>query len=259
MSFKNILTISICLLLLNPLNAGVRWGKTGHRTVGAIADSHLNGKTKRAIKKLLNQESLAFVSTFPDEIKSDDHYDQFNTWHYINMPLDTNYDTTKQNPEGDLISGIAHCKAVLQNKNATDADKAFYLRMLVHLVGDLHQPMHIGLIEDRGGNDFKVQWQYRDTNLHSVWDSKIIDAYGMSYTELANSADYLTKAQVKALQQGTVTDWVNETHQLTKTVYATVKEGDNLRYDYSYTYLNVTRKQLQIAGIRLAKVLNDIF
>jgi hypothetical protein len=131
--------------------------------------------------------------------------------------------------------------------------------MLVHLIGDLHQPMHIGLKEDRGGNGFKVQWQYRDTNLHSVWDSKIIDAYGMSYTELANSADYLTKAQVKALQQGTVADWVNETHQLTKTVYSTVKEGDNLRYDYSYIYLNVTRKQLQIAGIRLAKVLNDIF
>lgn len=259
MTFKNIFTLTICIFLLNPLNAGVRWGKTGHRTVGAIADSHLNGKTKRAIKKLLHQESLAFVSTFPDEIKSDDQYNRFSTWHYINIPLEADYDATKQHPEGDLVSGIAHCKAVLQNKNSSDVDKAFYLRMLVHLIGDLHQPMHIGLAEDRGGNDFKVQWQFRDTNLHSVWDSKLIDDYGMSYTELADNATYLSKAQVKAIQQGTVTDWVNETHQLTRTVYATVNEGDNLRYDYSYTYLNVARKQLQVAGIRLAKVLNNIF
>jgi hypothetical protein len=119
--------------------------------------------------------------------------------------------------------------------------------------------MHVGLAGDRGGNDIKVQWQFRDTNLHSVWDSKMIDAFGMSYTEMANNADYLTRNQVKAIQKGSVVDWVNETQQLTQEVYASVNEGDHLRYEYSYKYFNMVRSQLQKGGIRLAKVLNDLF
>lgn len=258
MTTKGFFAIVFSVLLLMPSNASAIWGKTGHRTVGAIADTYLKGSTKRALKKLLNHESLAFVSTYSDEIKSDDRYKSFGSWHYINMPLDANYDVTKQNPKGDLVSGIEKCKTVLLDDNASQDDKAFYLRMLIHLIGDLHQPMHIGLAQDRGGNDFKVQWHFRDTNLHKVWDTKILEDYGMSYSELAENAAYLSKAEVKAIQGGTVIDWVNDTHQLTRKVYATVKEGDNLRYNYSYEYLNVTRKQLQIAGIRLAKVLNEV-
>lgn len=258
MTTKNFFAIVFSILVLMPLNAGAIWGKTGHRTVGAIADNYLKGSTKRALKKLLNHESLAFVSTYSDEIKADDRYKSFASWHYINMPLDVEYDVTKQNPKGDLVSGIEKCKTVLLDANASQDDKAFYLRMLIHLIGDLHQPMHVGLAQDRGGNDFKVQWHYRDTNLHKVWDTKILEDYGMSYSELANNTAYLSKAEIKTIQDGTVIDWVNDTHVLTRKVYATVKEGDNLRYDYSYQYLNVARKQLQIAGIRLAKVLNEV-
>ncbi|RIA09954.1 S1/P1 nuclease [Flavobacteriaceae bacterium MAR_2010_72] len=259
MNLKGIFTLILILSFLHPLNAGAKWGKTGHRTVGAIADQYLNTKAKREIKRLLDHESLAFVSTYADEIKSDKRYSKFYTWHYINMPLDADYEVSKQHPEGDLVSGIAYCKSVITDKNATDEDKAFYLRMLIHLIGDLHQPMHIGLEEDRGGNDFKVQWQFRDTNLHSVWDSKMIDDYGMSYMELAHNADHLSKAQIKAIQEGSVIDWVNETHILTREVYSSVTAGDNLRNDYMYRYFNVARKQIQIAGIRLAKTLNELF
>lgn len=252
-------TLVLSLFLITTTNAGVKWGPTGHRTVGEIASKHLTSKAKREIKRLLNKESLALVSTYADEIKSDKRYNKFYTWHYINMPLVADYDASKQNPEGDLVSGIEFCKSVIKDQNASDEDKAFYLKLLVHLIGDLHQPMHIGLEEDKGGNDFKVQWFYKDTNLHSVWDSKMIDDYDMSYMELANNADYLTKSQIKELQNGTVIDWVNETHKLTRQVYTSVNQGDNLRYEYSYKFLNVARKQIQIAGIRLAKTLNELF
>jgi len=80
--------------------------------------------------------------------------------------------------------------------------------------------MHIGLQEDKGGNDFKVQWFYEDSNLHRVWDTDMIESFNMSYNELAENADVLTKKQVKAIQKGSLIDWVNETHQLTKKVYA---------------------------------------
>jgi len=259
MKFKFLIALLISLFLLYPLNAGTKWSSTGHRTVGLIASKYLTPKAKREIKRLLNRESLALVSTYADDIKSDKRYDKFYTWHYINMPLDADYDISKQNPDGDLVSAIEFCKSVIRDKNASDVDKAFYLKLLIHFIGDLHQPMHVALEEDKGGNDFKLKWFYQDTNLHTVWDRKMIDDYGMSYSELANNADYLASEQIKEIQKGTVIDWVNETHKLTREVYASVKEGDNLRYEYSYKFMNVARKQIQIAGIRLAKTLNDLF
>ena len=259
MKYKIITTLFLSFAFINTMNTSAKWSATGHRTVGQIASQYLTPKAKREIKRLLNKESLALVSTYADDIKSDKRYNKFYTWHYINMPLDADYDVSKQNPEGDLVSGIAYCKSVITDKNASDEDKAFYLKLLIHFIGDLHQPMHVGLEEDKGGNDFKVKWFYSDTNLHSVWDRKMIDDYGMSYSELAKNRDYLSKDQIKELQKGTVIDWVNETHKLTREVYAYTKEGDNLRYEYSYKFMNVARKQMQLAGIRLAKTLNDLF
>lgn len=235
------------------------WSATGHRVVGKIADNYLKGKAKREIRKLLKRKSLAFVSTYADEIKSDKRYNEFYTWHYINMPMDSNYEDSEKNPSGDLVTGINHCIKVIKDKNASDDDKAFYLKLLIHLVGDLHQPLHIGLAEDKGGNDFKVQWFYNDTNLHRVWDSQMIDNYDMSYNELAENADILSRTQVKAIQKGSIIDWVNETHELTRKVYANVKPDDNLRYRYSYDNFTTVRTQLQKGGIRLAKILNDLF
>ena len=234
------------------------WGATGHRVVGEIANNYLKGKTKRAIKKLLDGKSLAFVSTFGDDIKSDKRYNKFYTWHFVNMPFDQDYEHAHKNEAGDLVTGIEYCKAVIQDKNSSDDDKAFYLKLLVHFMGDLHQPMHVGLEEDKGGNDFKVQWFYKDSNLHRVWDSDMIDGFDMSYTELAKNIDLLDRKEIKALQQGTIVDWVNETHQLTKKIYKSAEPDENLRYRYSYDYFTTVRSQLQLAGIRLAKVLNDI-
>lgn len=261
MTYRFAFILFITTLFLSPstLNSAPIWGKTGHRVVGAIAENYLTAKTKRKLAKLLDNRSLAFSSTFADEIKSDDRYDSFYTWHYINMPFTTTYELSEKNPKGDLVSGITFCKNIIQDETSSEDDKSFYLKLLIHLIGDLHQPMHIGLEEDRGGNDIKLQWQFKDTNLHSVWDSKMIDDYGMSYTELADTVDHLSKNEVQEIQEGTVVDWVNETQQLTKKVYGSVKEGDNLRNEYSYLYFDTVRAQLQKGGIRLAKVLNELF
>lgn len=255
-----VLALSIFLFLSYTASASeIIWGQTGHRTVGEIASKYLTSKTKRKIRKLLKGQSLAFVSTFADEIKSDRKYSAFYTWHFINMPMDSNYEDSKKNPKGDLVTGIKKCLEVIQDKDSTTKDKAFYLKMLVHLIGDLHQPLHIGLEEDRGANRFNVKWFGQKTNLHSVWDTKMIEGFNMSYIELAKNAEELSKEQVKAIKEGTLINWVDETHKLTKKVYASAKKDENLRYKYSYDYLTTVRKQLQKAGIRLAKVLNDAF
>ncbi len=110
---------------------------------------------------------------------------------YTIPPLVGNYEDSKKNGKGDLVSGIEYCKKIIVDKNASDDDKAFYLKLLIHLIGDLHQPMHIGLQKDKGGNDFKVQWFYEDSNLHRVWDTEMIESFNMSYNELAENADVL--------------------------------------------------------------------
>lgn len=258
---KNILCfIAAFVLVISMVKAeNPDWGATGHRTVGQIADNYLKGKTKRKIAELLNGESLAMVSTFGDDIKSDKRYNKFYTWHYVNMPFDVDYQDSEKNPSGDLVTGIEKCKAVILDDKASKEDKVFYLKLLVHFIGDLHQPMHVGRKEDKGGNTVQVQWFGSGTNLHSVWDSKMIEHYNMTYTELTDNANEISKEQVAFLQQGTTVDWVNDTHEFAMEVYATANKGDKLGYKYMYHNFGLVRSQLQKGGIRLAKVLNDLF
>jgi len=254
-----LLLIPFLFFMKSSSDEAVFWGKNGHRATGQIAEKHLTKKAKRNIDKILKGQSLAFVSTYADEIKSDKKFNKYYSWHYINMDLEQTYEQAKKNPKGDLVTGINTCIDVLKDKNSSDAEKNFHLKMLVHFVGDLHQPMHIGRKEDKGGNSIQVEWFGRGTNLHRVWDTNMIDDWEMSYLELADNADDLSKRQIEAIEKGTLVDWVNEVHSVTNEVYNSVKKGENLRYRYSYNHFGTVRTQLQKGGIRLAKVLNDIF
>lgn len=238
---------------------GPEWGVTGHRTIGEIAEKHLSKKAKKQIENLLQGQGLAIVSTFGDEIKSDDQYDKFYTWHFVNFPFDTKYENSEKDKNGDIVMGIEHCITVLKDPNASQEDKVFYLKFLVHLIGDLHQPLHVGRSEDKGGNDIKVLWHYKKSNLHRVWDSDMIEFYNMSYTELSSNEKTLSNAQIENIAAGTVLDWTYESQALAKKVYASAKMDDKLSYDYSYKHFDLVRSQLQKSGIRLAKVLNEIF
>lgn len=245
---------------LNPIHAlADDWGKTGHRVVGEIAEMHLNRKAKRAVANLLNGHSLAFVGNFGDEIKSDRKYDSFKPWHYVNFPFGTKYENYENSKDGDIIMGIETCIQILKDSKSSKVEKVFYLKMLVHFLGDLHQPLHIGIADDKGGNDFQVRWFGSGTNLHTVWDSKMLDSYDMSYTEVAANANVLSKQEIEAMQKGSVLDWMYESRTLCEDVYQNSAVGEKLGYNYMYKYMDTVRFQLQKGGIRLAKVLNEIF
>lgn len=249
----------LVLFITSNVSSAEDWGRTGHRATGEIAEQHLTRKAKKAIAILLEGESLALVSTYADEIKSDDRYRAYGPWHYVNYPFGSSYDTHPKSEKGDLIEAINSCISVLKNSNALQEDKVFHLKLLVHLVGDLHQPLHVGMAEDRGGNRFQVQWFDEGTNLHSVWDTKMIDSYNMSYSELAANTTSLSKSQLKVLQQGNAIDWMVESRILCEEIYTNTEVGENLGYSYMYRYVNVARFQLQKGGIRLAGLLNEIF
>jgi hypothetical protein len=241
------------------LSAADDWGKTGHRVVGEIAEKYLSKKAEKQILKLLDGHSLAFVANYGDDIKSDPAYDSYGPWHYVNFPFGQHYETYPKSGEGDIIQGIYKCITVLKNQNSTREDKIFHLKMLVHFLGDLHQPLHIGLAEDKGGNDFQVRWFGDGTNLHSVWDYRMLDFYEMSYTELAANTDVLSKEETDAIKSGSLLDWMYESRELCENIYANTEVGEKLGYKYMYQYINPLRKQLQKGGIRLAKLLNDIY
>lgn len=235
------------------------WAKTGHRVIGDVAQEYISGKTKRALKDLLNGESLASVANFADEIKADRSFSKFGAWHYVNFPADKKYTDVTPSKYGDLVAGINHCMSVVKNENNTRADRIFYLKLLVHLIGDLHQPMHVSKAEDKGGNDIQVQWFGSGTNLHRVWDSNMINSYGLSYSELADKLPELSKKEQKAMQEGSILDWTQESHLIANEIYESVEVGEKLGYNYSYKYWGTVENQLHKGGLRLAKVLNDIF
>jgi hypothetical protein len=256
---KNSIVVLLILSFQFTFSNDMVWSKTGHRTTGEIAQQNLSRKAMKAIDKLLKGQSLALVSTYGDEIKADRKFKKFSAWHYVNFPADKKYGDVEPSESGDLITGIEKCIEIVKDENSSDEDKVFYLKLLVHLVGDLHQPMHVGRIEDKGGNDIQLQWFKKGTNLHRVWDSNMIDDYGMSYTELAESLPRLNKTQKKFIQQGTIYDWVEESQDVANTLYDSVEVGEKLFYRYSYVWWGTVESQLQKGGLRLAKILNEIY
>ncbi len=256
---KNSLLVLLLLSVHLTFANAIVWSKTGHRVTGELAQKHLSRKARKAIFKLLDGESLAKVSTFGDDIKADRKYKEFGAWHYVNFPADQKYADSEPSKYGDIMIGITTCISKVKDKNNAKEDRVFYLKLLVHLIGDLHQPMHVGRLEDKGGNDIQVQWFKRGTNLHRVWDSHMIDEYGMNYTELTASLPRLTKKQKKYIQQGTIYHWVEESQDIANRIYESVEIGENLSYRYNYVWWSTAEKQLQKGGLRLAKVLNDIF
>lgn len=236
------------------------WGKTGHRTTGAIAEKHLTKKAKRAISKILNGRSLAFVANYADDIKSDPDFRKYGPWHYVNIdPGEREYSIERAYKGGDLVQAIRKCKAVLIDENTPKDEKEFYLKMLVHFMGDLHQPLHAGRGADKGGNDIQVRWFSDGSNLHRVWDSEMINFYQMSYSELAVNTKNLSKNQIKSIQSGELLDWVYESREMANTVYQSVEKGEKLGYTYMYKWMPSVLMQLQKGGLRLAKVLNEIY
>ncbi|SHE47540.1 S1/P1 Nuclease [Psychroflexus salarius] len=235
------------------------WGQNGHRVVGKVAEQYLSKKAKRKINRLLKGQSLAVISTYADEIKSDNKYDEFKPWHYANVDFHLTYLESEPSKKGDIVTGINKCLKILKDKKASKADKVFYLKMLVHLMGDMHQPLHFGKKEDRGANDFKVKWFYNNSNMHRVWDTEMIRSYNMSYSELAANLNSLSKYQVAEIQKGSLLDWVEETRGLTKKVYNSAETNENLSYKYMYDWFSVVKSQLNKGGIRLAVMLNKVF
>jgi len=239
------------------------WGMLGHRVVAQIADNNLNPKARLALKAILGNESLAMGSNWADFVKSDKSYDYLYNWHFINFAAglssaDIN-GLLKVDTAVNAFTKINFLVNELKKKNLPKAQKIIYIRLLVHIVGDVHQPMHTGRAEDKGGNDVKLTWFGKSSNLHSVWDTELVESQQLSYTEYTQAINYCSAKQKADWQQAPINAWITETYGMAQNIYGGVTLGDKLSYRYIYDNLNTVNNQLLKGGIRLGGLLNQIF
>lgn len=259
---KSFFACTLVIALSFPFDASA-WGVLGHRVTGGIAEYYLNAKTKAQLKKLLGNESLAMVSNWADFIKSDRSFDYLSPWHYINISGGKSRLEVMQYLQGDtgedLYRKMKFVIGELKSRTLQRDKRIFYLKLLIHLIGDAHQPMHMGRPEDRGGNGIKLYWFGTPTNLHRVWDEQLIEFQQLSYTEHVAAINFVTTSQIDKWIRQPISDWIYESYEIAQKLYSEVKSEEKLTYNYNYNHVSILNQQLLKGGVRLAGILNDIF
>lgn len=269
----------IPLFLIAPQT--LAWGPVGHRIVGDLAERQLTPAAEAEVKRLLADESepsLAGVANWADQLRQldPDRFKQTSRFHYLNFPHDDcNYVPPRDCPDGQCaVAAINRNFLVLSDRSRSDRDRSDALKFLVHFVGDLHQPMHTGYVDDRGGNTFQINYQgkawkpkpksdgydgYQPSgwNLHSVWDSLIVESRGLDarhYAAVLAKQPTLPPDPTRMSDRPAV-EWALESCKIAhgSDIYpATHTMGD----DYLLAHRPIVETRLRRAGARLAMMIN---
>ena len=266
-AFLRVLCVSAFLLPLAATPA-FGWGEEGHRIVADIGEKYLNAKARAAVKQLLHDQPLADVANFAAAWRN--YHDETGPWHFVDIPLAaTNYDAGRDCAphHGCVLEQLGVFKKEIADPQLTQSNRAFALKFIVHLVGDLHQPLHCVDNDDRGGNSVAVKLfgvakksptAKKPWNLHSVWDSGLIEHTGMDEkTYVTTLTANLTAPKILAWQAGTTTEWALQSHTIaTQIAYKIPADGD-LGEDYFKKAKPALDACLLKGGVRLARVLNE--
>lgn len=197
----------------------MRWGGMGHRVIARVAASRLSPATRREVRRLLGNESLAKVSTWADEVRRDRPATA--PWHYVNIPIyDSVYRPERVCRDGCVISALEQQLKLLADRSLPRTERAEALKWVVHLVGDMHQPMHVGDRGDRGGNDTRITWDTLPGNLHGLWDTGLLLATGLDENALVTMLErrLRQRGDLVALTGGSIEDWAMESHAASRDV-----------------------------------------
>lgn len=282
---KNII-LTFSLLLTSQLLFA--WGQNGHRVVAQICYDNLTIEARQEIDNLLGDDYLTQVANWPDFIKSEKNWDFAKPWHYVtvhpNQTVSQVIAKGKENPKiENAIEAIELMKAILKGddiatkqfqelmeENAVQplsgSIKATALAFLIHIVGDIHQPMHCGKNNDHGGNKISVLFFNEKSNIHAVWDSGIVEKEELSYTEFSAFTVKHTASKKASWETASLTTWVEESIEQRELIYNTIYDNTdrttglpNLSYSYQHDFLPVVEDRLGAAGYRAAVLLNACF
>ena len=252
--------IIIAMLACAAATSALAWSQKGHDTVAYIAENHFTPATADSVASLLDGMSPVYWANWLDNASHTPEYEYTKTWHYKNIDEGIPYEDAPLNEKGDVVRAVRNQIIILSDASAPRADKVLALKILIHCVGDMHQPMHMGRLSDLGGNRTKVRFFNRDANLHSIWDGSIMNSgHAWTYTEWQKQLDRLKPAQEAAEIKGNIDDWAKQTHEIAKRVYELTPAGSNLSYDEVALWTPVIEQQVLRGGLRLAHILNTIF
>lgn len=250
-----VLTLSLSLFMISQSHA---WGGIGHYVIGKLAEWHMKSETVKKVEAVLKKESISGVGVWMDQIRADSNYNYTNTWHWVTT-VDGEYDPAIQEEGGDAYATFLKLKENLKKGGLSPEEERDQLRMLIHIVGDLHQPFHVGKPGDRGGNDVKVSFFNKETNIHAIWDSDMIEGKKMSYTEIATELNKrISPDLISAYTSKTPADWLREAVALRPDMYD-IPETNRIGYEYIYKHYHHVEERLIASGIRLADVLEEIY
>lgn len=259
------LLLSLFLFIGSPTasDPSLRWGADGHHIVCAIAWWELTDEAKAGIRELLDTdptyERFMESCTWADRVRGRDaRYDRYTTAHYVNIPRgETSFRLERDCANTFcVVEGIEESRDVLENPSAPTAERLDALKFLSHFVGDLHQPMHAGYADDRGGNDTMVTVEGEAYNLHRVWDSVLWGRIGRDWLDHASVLWFgISDADRKAWQDQNPTHWAEESFRI---VY---DSAYRLPVDDAYLERNtaIIEQRLQMGGVRLGLLLNRLF
>jgi len=255
---KNIKFLSLTLFFSLTITHVFAWGQLGHYLIGLMAEKQMKKSTLKKVEQVLSPMSLGRSGTWMDEIRSDRSYDYATTWHYLTSK-EGEYDPKIQENGGDAFEAIQRIKEELKKGGLTPKDESEKLKMLIHIVEDIHQPLHVGTGNDRGGNDVKLEYFGQQTNLHAVWDSGMIDRQGMSYTEIANELyRRLTPDMISKYRSASMQNWLEEAVSYRPMVY-NLPENGKISFQYGYENYPIAEERMIAASVRLAQILEEIY
>lgn len=236
------------------------WGQKGHDVTAFIAERHLTPAAKAAVDSILEGKSMVYWANWLDNASHTPEFAYTKTWHYKNVDEGLRYEEAPVNPAGDAVLAIKRMIEILKDPAEPFEKKNLAMKILVHVTGDLHMPLHMGHATDLGGNRIKVKYFGRDNNIHAVWDSSLPEsAHKWTYTEWADQIDRVSPAEIEFITSGSIDDWAKETIGLASEVYRYFPAGKEISYNDVAYWSPVIERQFLFGGLRLAHILNEIY
>ena len=263
------------------------WGTKGHRVIGALAQERLTEAARAAVTEILEGEDLALATTWADEMRGSRDNPRFwseyaGNWHYVNIPAGEDYASTEKNPRGDAYVALETFAAIVAGKPAPEGPvreglelyfgdlaardvevRRFALKFLLHIVGDLQQPLHSGYADDRGGNDVDVTWFGTATNLHALWDTELVEYQDLGYTVYARRLGAriarTPRSDVRFWESAAPLTWIAEGQRTLERIYKYQETGTAFDFEYAAAFVPTAELHLVKGGLRTASLLNSLF
>lgn len=236
------------------------WSAKGHRLIAELAERQLSPKARANVQALLAADSfkhLSDIASWADELRGDPTRAALGRatapMHYVNhADAGCTYRAERDCPQGRcVVMAIERYSAILADRKSSSAERAEALRFVVHFVGDVHQPLHAGYRNDKGGNTYQVQIKGKGSNLHTIWDRDVLASRGLDWPQ---HADALAAAP-RLAASGSAKDWAEQSCRLSRDggVYPAKRRIDDA---YLKRELPVAERQVRLAAARLAALLN---